>query len=72
MLEGLEFVRVASNKDINVQLSLKQREAFRVSPRHDLVAVAQADLKLANGDSFLLRIRGILVEITSSDMHIAG
>lgn len=60
VLEGLELVRVPGDEDVHVQLSLQQRQAGHVAPGDHLVAVDEADLKLAHRHHLLLRVVQVL------------
>lgn len=51
---------VAGNEDVDVQLPLQQRQAGHVAPRDHLVAVDEADLKLAHRHHLLLRVVQVL------------
>lgn len=61
VLKRFKLVRVARNEDVDVQLPLEQRQAGHVAPGDHLVAVDQADLKLAHGHHLLLRVVHVLV-----------
>ena len=60
VLECLELVRVPRDEDVDVQLPLEQRQAGHVAPGDHLVAVDEADLKLAHCDHLLLRVVQVL------------
>lgn len=50
------------NEDVDVQLSLQQRQARHVAPGDHLVTVDEADLKLTHRDHLLLRVVQVLRE----------
>lgn len=60
VLKRFELVRVAGDEDVDVQLPLQQRQAGHVAPRDHLVAVDEADLKLAHRHHLLLRVVQVL------------
>ena len=43
---------------VHVQLARQQRQRVQVTPRHHLVAVAQPEAELANGQHLVKRARG--------------
>lgn len=53
-------MRVPGDEDVDIQLSLEQRQAGHVAPGDHLVAVDEADLKLAHCDHLLLRVVQVL------------
>lgn len=60
VLESLKLVRVPGDEDVHIQLSLEQRQAGHVSPGDYLVAVNEADLKLAHRHHLLLWVVQVL------------
>lgn len=52
---------VARDEDVHVELSLEDGQALPVAPRHDLMAVAQPHLELAQREHLVLRILGVLL-----------
>ncbi|KAF4520052.1 hypothetical protein B566_EDAN008340 [Ephemera danica] len=72
MLVGLELVSVTRDEDVDVELPLYQRQSLRVTPRHHLVTVAQADPELTYSDHLLLRVAQVLVEVAADNVHVAG
>lgn len=60
VLERLELVRVSRDEDVDVELPLQQRQAGHIAPGDHLVAVDEADLKLAHCDHLLLWIVQVL------------
>ena len=46
------FVRVSGHQNVNVKLALQAPQAVVIPPRHNLVPVNNADLKLPNSDHF--------------------
>lgn len=59
---------------IHIELSSANSMKFTVSipPWNDLVAMAKANLKLADGDDLLLGPGAVFVKISSHDVHIIG
>ena len=47
---------MAGDQDVHVELALHQLQRVLIVPRHNLMAVTQADSELANGDHFLVWI----------------
>lgn len=60
VLECLELVRVPRDEDVDIQLSLEQRQTGHVAPGDHLVAVDETDLKLAHCHYLLLRVVQVL------------
>ena len=59
---------VSCDQDIHVQLSLNAGKSLHVSPRHNLVAVDEAYLKVAYLHNFCLWQVRILVEVASDNV----
>ena len=58
LLECVELVRMASDQDVNVELTLHQLQCVLVVPRHNLMAMTQPYSELAHGDHLLVWIIG--------------
>ena len=54
--EGIELVSVTGDEDIDFEFPLNQSQTFIIAPRDNLVAMTQANVKLANCDNFLVWI----------------
>lgn len=62
MLVRLKLVCVASDKNIDIELPLNQRQSVDISPWYNLMPMTQTNSKLSYCDDFLLRIAEILLE----------
>ena len=60
---------VTGDQHIAIQLTLHRRQCFGVAPRHNLVAMDQADLELTDFHHFSLWER-LLVEITFDEVGL--
>lgn len=67
VLKRLELVRVPGDEDVDIQLSLEQRQTGHVAPGDHLMAVDETDLKLAHRHHLLLRVVQVLRGDTSSE-----
>ena len=72
-------MRVARHEDVAIELPLQRAERLRVTPWHDLVAVAQAELELADfhhlgvGEAVChIRKESTVVEIPPAHVHVCG
>ena len=73
-----EDVRVPGDEHVAVELTLQRAERLRVAPRHDLVAVAEPELELADLDRLGLRqaVGNVwqersIVKVAAHHVHIA-
>jgi hypothetical protein len=67
-----ELMCVTRHENVDVELSLQQRQAALVAPRHDLVTVAHADFEVGYLDDLCLWIRRVFVKVAARDVHVTG
>ena len=60
ILERLELVRMSGDEDVDIELSLQQRQAGHVAPGDHLVAMDEANFELAYCDHLLLWVVQVL------------
>ena len=66
-------MRVPADEDVHIQLALHCRQRLHIAPWDYLVAVNQAYLEVTDLDDFILRERGVIVEVTFHDVaHALG
>lgn len=59
-------------EDVDVQLSLEQRQTGHVTPRDHLVAMDETDLKLAHCHHLLLRVVQVLIKVSSDYVNVSS
>lgn len=64
-------MRVSRYQNIDVQLSLYQRQRLGIAPRHHLVPVRQPDAELSHRHHLLFRIVGVVVEVAPHYVDVA-
>lgn len=77
--DARKCVSVARDQDVAVELPLHGAERLGVTPRNELVAMAQSELKRADFDHLALRQavghigeECAVIEVSTNDMHIRG
>jgi len=75
LLKAVKAVCVACDQDIAVKLPLEHGKGVRITPRHDIVAVAETDAELLHLNNLCLGPGGgslRLIKLTADDVHVGG
>lgn len=70
VLKCLKLVCVPGDEDVDIQLSLEQRQTGHVAPGDHLMAVDETNLKLAHCHHLLLRVVQVLRRDMSSEKSV--